>query len=183
MSTHRYHRRDLNADLLRVGLGVAACVTPIFFIPPGATATYVLAVFAGFFALFGLRTLMQIRTTLQVDPSGVSVTGWTSRYIPWDKLERLKLSYFSTRRDREAGWMQLKMYGNGTQIAVHSTLEGFEDVCRLAFRAARSNDIEISDATARNFGVIGMGDTDGYEAVEKPPAALSGWGNPADWRR
>lgn len=183
MSTHRYHRRDLNADLLRVVLGVAACLTPIFFIPAGATAAYILAGFAGFFALFGLRTLIQARTTLQLDPSGVSVTGWTSRRISWDKLDRLKLSYFSTRRDREAGWMQLKMHGNGTQIAVHSTLEGFEDVCRLAFRAAEANDIELSDATARNFSVIGLGGTETHEAINKPPAALSGWGNPADWRR
>ena len=111
MSTHRYHRRDLNPDLLRVGLGVAACVTPIFFIPPGATATYVLAVFAGFFALFSLRTLMQIRTTLQADPSGVSVTGWTSRHIPWDKLDRLKLSYFSTRRPQKARINTWSQYG------------------------------------------------------------------------
>lgn len=159
MSTHRYHRRDLNADLLRVVLGVAASLTPIFFIPAGATAAYVLAGFARFFALFGLRTLIQARTTLQLDQSGSPVTGWTFRRISWDKLDRMKLSYFSTRRDRKAGWMQLKMHGNGTQIAVHSTPEGFEDVCCLAFRATEANDVELSDTTARNFPVIGLGGT------------------------
>jgi len=183
MSTHRYHRRDLNADLLRTGLGVAACLIPIFFIGPGAGASYVLAGFAGFFALFGLRTLLQSRTALKVDGEGIFISGWTSRHIPWDKLETLKLSYFSTRRDREAGWMQLKMRGNNTQIAVHSTLEGFEEVCRHAVHAAQANDIEVSHATARNLAIIGLGARDGTEPVAPTPAALSGWGNPADWRR
>jgi hypothetical protein len=183
MSIHRYHRRDLNADLLRTGLGIAACVIPIFYIGPDTPAAYVLAGFAGFFALFGLRTLLQTRTVATLDGSGVSISGWTARRIPWDKLDAMKLSYFSTRRDREAGWMQLKMYGNGTRIAVHSTLEGFEEVCRHAVRAAQDNDIEISHATARNLAVIGLGEHAQPEQSAKTPAALSGWGNPADWRR
>lgn len=183
MSTHRYRRRDLNADLVRTGLGVAACVIPIFFIEAGAPAAYVLSGFAGFFVLFGLRTLLQTRTVATLDENGVAISGWTARRIPWDKLDAMKLSYFSTRRDREAGWMQLKMYGNGTRIAVHSSLEGFEEVCRRAVRAAQDNDIEVSHATARNLAVIGLGDHAHSETVARTPAALSGWGNPADWRR
>lgn len=183
MSTHRYHRRDLNADLLRVVLGIAACVTPMFFIEPGATAIYVLGVFAAFFGLFGLRTLMQARTTVTLDETSITATGWRNAQIQWASLDALKLSYFSTRRDREAGWMQITLRGDGQRIAIHSTLEGFEDVCQRAFQAARHNDIEVTDATARNFAVIGLGDADLSTTIDKTPAALSGWGNPADWRR
>lgn len=183
MSTHRYHRRDLNADLLRVFLGIAACVTPMFFIEAGATASYVLGVFAAFFGLFGLRTLMQARTTVTLDQTGITATGWGNTHIAWDSLDTLKLSYFSTRRDREAGWMQITLRGSGHRIAIHSTLEGFEDICQRAFRAARDNDIEVSDATARNLAVIGLGEAGPAATIDQTPAALSGWGNPADWRR
>lgn len=183
MTTHRYHRRDLSADLLRVVLGIAACVTPMFFIEAGATASYVLGIFASFFGLFGLRTLMQSRTVVTLDDSGISATGLSNTHIPWDSLDTLKLSYFSTRRDREAGWMQITLRGKGRRIAVHSTLEGFEEVCQLGFQAARKNDIELTDATARNLAVIGLGDAAFSATVNQTPAALSGWGNPADWRR
>lgn len=185
MSVHRYHRRDLNADLLRAGLGVAACVVPMFFLAPGATATYVLAVPAVFFALFGLRTWLHTRTELTTDETGLTVSGMSGARLDWAALDTVKLSYFSTRRDREAGWMQLKLRGGGAKIAVHSTLEDFETVCRQAFHAAQSRDLELSDATARNFAVIGLGaGPEGLTPdIDKTPAALSGWGNPADWRR
>ncbi|MBT5569923.1 MAG: hypothetical protein HOJ90_01770 [Alphaproteobacteria bacterium] len=182
MTTHRYHRRDLNADLLRACLGVAACVTPMFFIAPGAIATYVLAAPAIFFGLFGLRTWLHTRTVVTLDDAAIEMTGWGSARIPWQDLDTLKLSYFSTRRDREAGWMQLTLRAGGNKIALHSTLEGFEDICRQAFRVTQTRDIEMSDATARNFAVIGLGASDTTQH-EKTPAALSGWGNPADWRR
>ncbi|MGY8955694.1 MAG: hypothetical protein ACKVJT_01385 [Alphaproteobacteria bacterium] len=184
MSTHRYHRRDLNADLLRAGLGSAACITPLFLLEPGAIASYVLAVPAAFFILFGLRTWAHGRTRVTLDDSGVVIDGWTASRLSWRDLETLKLSYFSTRRDREAGWMHLTLRGAGTKLSIHSTLEGFEDVCRQALRAAQTHDVELSDATARNFAALGMGSTGELAPpIDTTPAALTGWGNPADWRR
>ena len=182
MTTYRYHRRDLNADLLRASLGVAACVTPMFFIAPGATATYVLAVPAIFFGLFGLRTWLHTRTQVTLDDAAIAMTGWASARIAWQDLDSLKLSYFSTRRDREAGWMQLTLRAGRTKIALHSTLEGFEDISRHAFRVTQTRDVEMSDTTARNFAVMGLGAHDTTHH-EETPAALSGWGNPSDWRR
>jgi hypothetical protein len=120
MSTHRYHRRDLNADLLRAGLGSAACITPLFLLEPGAIASYVLAVPAAFFILFGLRTWAHGCTRVTLDDSGVVINGWTASRLSWRDLETLKLSYFSTRRDREAGWMHLTLRGAGTKLSIHS---------------------------------------------------------------
>jgi hypothetical protein len=182
MTTHRYHRRDLNADFLRAGLGLAACITPMFFIAPGAAATYVLALPAAFFGLFGLRTRLHTRAVVTLDDDAIEITGWMSSRIAWNDLEALKLSYFSTRRDREAGWMQLTLRVVGQKIALNSSLEGFEDICRHAFHVTQTRDIELSDATARNLAAIGLGVDDLIQHTKKP-AALSGWGNPADWRR
>ncbi len=181
MSQHRYHRRDINADYLRAGIGLAACVTPMFFLAPGAIATYVLAVPAAFFALFAARTAVNARLQISMDEDGIEAHGATSKRLEWNALHKVKLSYFSTRRDREAGWMQLKLVGDAGTLTLHSTLEGFEDVCRAAYRAAAVHEMDLTDATARNFAELGLGAI--ATATAPTPAALSGWGNPADWRR
>lgn len=181
MTRLRYHRRDINADLLRASLGLVACVLPMFFLEAGAAAAYVLAVPAAFFALFGVRTLFNARTVFIHDETGIRAEGARTADIRWDELRGVRLSYFSTRRDREAGWMQLKLTGARGALNLHSTLDGFEEVCRAAFRAAQVRDLELSDASVRNFAMLGLGTA--APSTPSTPAALSGWGNPADWRR
>ena len=181
MSQHRYNRRDLNADYLRAGLGCAACIVPVFFLAPGAAATYVLAVPAVFFALFAVRTWKNAHTEIDMNSDGIAAQGGATAEIRWDALERVKLSYFSTRRDREAGWLQLKLHGSGSALTLHSSLDGFEEICQAAYRAAVARNLDLTDATARNFAELGLGAP--ARPVDPTPAALSGWGNPADWRR
>jgi hypothetical protein len=181
MTRLRYHRREISTDLLRAGAGLAACVTPMFFLEPGAVASYVLAVPAAFFALFGVRTVTNARTVFTFDETGIRAEGGHRANIRWDGLHDVRLSYFSTRRDREAGWMQLKLEGAESTLNLHSSLDGFEDVCRAAFLAAESCGLDLTAASTRNFTMLGLG----AAAPTTPftPAALSGWGNPADWRR
>ncbi len=181
MTRLRYHRRDIHADLLRAGLGLVACVVPMFFLEPGATATYVLALPAALFALFGARTFTNARTVVLLDENGIRAEGGHTADIRWDDLSDVRLSYFSTRRDRESGWMQLKLKGQKGTLGLHSTLDGFEDVCRAAFRATQARGLELTEASARNFAMLGLGAA--IPQTSATPAALSGWGNPADWRR
>ncbi len=181
MTRLRYHRREISADLLRAGAGLAACVTPMFFLEPGAVASYVLAVPAAFFALFGMRTVTNARTVFTFDETGIRADGGHQANIRWDGLRDVRLSYFSTRRDREAGWMQLKLKGAESVLNLHSSLDGFEDVSRAAFRAAESHGLDLTEASARNFTMLGRDAA--APSTPSSPAALSGWGNPADWRR
>lgn len=181
MTQHRYHRRAIQADLLRAGLGLAACVVPMFFLEPGAVAMYVLAVPAAFFALFGARTVTNARTRIILDETGLRAEGGHRAEIRWDELQDVRLSYFSTRRDREAGWMHLKLKGPNGGVNLHSSLDGFEEICRAAHRAAQARGLELTDASMRNFSELGLGAA--FAQPEKTPAVFSGWGNPADWRR
>lgn len=178
MTSHRYSPRALNADLLRAGIGFVCCLVPLAAVNFGAVMTLVFAIPAMLFAIFGLRTWRNRSITVRVDADGIS-SGSTT--IAWQNLDGVKLSYFSTRRDRENGWMQLKLQGQGGSIALNSALEDFETVCRAAFEAARSHDIELTDASARNFAALGLGAI--VPDHDPTPAALTGWGNPADWRR
>jgi len=178
MTSHRYSPRAVNADLLRAGIGLVCCLVPLATVSFGPIVTLVFAVPAALFAIFGLRTWRNRALTVCVDADGISTPATT---IPWQDLTDLKLSYFSTRRDRESGWMQLKLRSGHGTIALNSALEDFDTVCRAAFEAARSYDIELTDASARNFAALGLGAI--IPDHDPTPAALTGWGNPADWRR
>jgi len=178
MTSHRYSPRALNADLLRAGIGLICCLVPLATVDFGAVVTLIFAVPAALFAVFGLRTWRNRAITVRVDADSISTA---SRTIAWQDLTGLKLSYFSTRRDRESGWMQLTLRADHTTIALNSALEDFDTVCRAAFEAARHFDIELTDASARNFAALGLGAI--APDHEPTPAALTGWGNPADWRR
>ncbi len=178
MTTHRYSPRALNADLLRAAIGLICCLVPLATVDFGVVVTLVFAVPAALFAIFGLRTWRNRAITVRVDADAISTPATT---IPWQDLTGAKLSYFSTRRDRENGWMQLKLQGRQRTIALNSALEDFDTVCRAAFEAVRDQDIELTDASARNFAALGLGAI--APDHEPTPAALTGWGNPADWRR
>ncbi|MBT7363636.1 MAG: hypothetical protein HN821_02500 [Rhodospirillaceae bacterium] len=181
MTSHRYTPRALNADLLRAGIGLFCCLVPLAAVDFGTVMTLVFAIPAALFAIFGLRTWRHRSVTVHLDADGISTEGPGATRIAWRDLGGLKLSYFSTRRDREPGWMQLKLRSQNGTIALNSALEDFDDICRATFEAARSFDIEMTDASARNFAALGLGAI--APDHEPTPAALTGWGNPADWRR
>lgn len=180
MSDLRYSTSALNGDLARSGIGFALCATPIAFVSLEPWVMLLLAGPAILFVIFGVRTWMRRHIRIALDDGGVTVTGLASARIPWDELSRFKLSYFSTRRDRTNGWMQLSLWGPSGRLSIDSNLDGFDDVCRRAFRAATDNDVELSGASLRNLAELGMV-TD--MAPNPQPGSGTGWGNPADWRR
>lgn len=180
MSEYRYSTAALNGDLVRAGIGFGLCATPITVVSLDTWLAFLLAAAAGIFVLFGVRTWLRRGVRVAVDDAGITATGMTSARLSWGDLQRFKLSYFSTRRDRSNGWMQLNLRGPSGRLSVDSNLEGFEDVCRRAFRAAADNDVELSSASLRNLAELGLV----RERAPSPqPGGGTGWGNPADWRR
>ncbi len=180
MNEYRYATAALNGDLVRAGIGFLLCVTPIALAGLEVWVMLLLAAPAALFAIFGTRTWLRRRTRIAMDETGISATGLTTASIPWRDLHRFKLSYFSTRRDRSNGWMQLNLRSPSGRLAIDSNLDGFDDVCRRAFRAAADNEVELSSATLRNLAQLGLVSD---MAPNSQPSGSTGWGNPADWRR
>lgn len=180
MTEYRYAPGALNGDLARAGIGFGLCAAPIAFAALPAWAMLLLAAPAALFVVFGARAWLRRGVRIAIDDTGISATGWTSSGIPWHDLQRFKLSYFSTRRDRSNGWMQLNLRGPSARLSIDSNLDGFDDICRRAFRAAADNDVELSGATLRNLAELGL-----VSDISANPhsGSSTGWGNPADWRR
>jgi hypothetical protein len=68
----------------------------------------------------------------------------------------MKLAYYSTRRDRKSGWMQLELGAGRTRLSVDSRLDGFERLVRHAVDVAGERNLELSEATAANLQALGI---------------------------
>jgi hypothetical protein len=151
--TLRYARPALYADYARAAVGVAVCVLPLLFVASN-TVTLLLAALGALFLLFGARTALRHATEIVADDAGIAARGPFGCRIGWDRLERLKLAYYATRRDRKGGWMHMTLAGDGCTLRLDSSLDRFGDVARLAARAGVDRGIEVSDATRANFASL-----------------------------
>ena len=99
-------------------------------------------------------------THVELDDSGIRVRGPAflrpRAAIRWEDLRSLRLDYFSTRRDGEGGWMQLRLRDAQHTIRIDSELEGFVGLVRVAALQARRRDADLDHATRANLGVLGI---------------------------
>lgn len=107
------------------------------------------------FATFGARTAIKHATTFELDAEGITARGPRTTSLAWNGLTGVRLRYFSTRKDREKGWMQLVLKGPAGSIRLDSTLEGFQDVVERASRAVRAHGLPLDPPTIANFRAAG----------------------------
>ena len=153
----RYPRETLWADYLRAGAGVLLCGAPLLLLEVNRwLAGFLLAGFV-LFALFLARTLLRHRTRYVLGPDTLCADGPAGSLVEWARLDRLKLSYFSTKRDRSGGWMQLSVGSvGGRLVKVDSSLDGFHDIVERAARAAEAAGVHLNEATRVNLRSMGI---------------------------
>ena len=162
-TTYRYPPSSLAADYGRASIVVPlVAILPFFTDSPITFA--VIAVLAVVFAVFGASVLIKQLTAVTLDEDGVSTSGPRAATVRWREIERVDLHYFSMRKDREKGWMQLRLGGKDQSLSVDSTLEGFVDIARAAAEAAGERHLSLSPVTEENFRAIG---------IEPPPSPAS----------
>jgi hypothetical protein len=162
--TLRYARPALYADYARAAVGVVICFLPVLFVARNAV-TLMLAALGVLFLLFGARTALRHATEIVADEAGIAARGPFGGEIAWDRLQKLKLAYYATRRDRKGGWMHMTLAGGGRTLRLDSSLDGFIDVARLAARAGAANNLALSEATRANLASL---DISSRPAAETP---------------
>jgi hypothetical protein len=101
-----------------------------------------------------------------VSSSTCQADGPAGTLVEWGRIDRLKLSYFSTKRDRSDGWMQLSVGSTGGRtVRLDSSLDGFHDIVERAARAAQASGLPLSDATRANLKAMGISVTGQEENV------------------
>jgi len=156
MSEHRYSRRALLADYARAAAGFALTAGPLLVINVEKKFAYGLAGLALLFLAYAVRTGLRERFALVIDEAGLHGRGWRETMVPWEEMGRVRLYYYSTRRDRSGGWMQLVIEGQGTSLSLDTGIEGFAEIARRAGTEAVRRGLPLNLATRANFASLGV---------------------------
>jgi hypothetical protein len=151
-----YPASAMVGDYLRGAAGLAPTLFILATVSLGDVATVVLAGFAAIFGAFAIRTALRHGTGIDMDDAALRASGLRRAVIPWAELDRVKLAYYSTRRDRKSGWMQLELRAGPARLSLDSRIDGFEQLARRAAHAAAERGLELSDATAANLQALGV---------------------------
>ena len=151
-----YPARSLWPDYTRAGIGLAIALLPMPWVPPGSFGNWLLGLLALLFGGFAAMTWVKHRSTVQMNPAGIRILGPVGRKISWDALDRLALRFYSTRKERGHGWMQLKLSGGGASITIDSNLDRFNLVAARAARAAAENALSLDPTTLANLEALGV---------------------------
>jgi hypothetical protein len=153
----RYPRQTLLADYGRATAGVLLCGAPLVLLDVNRWLALILLLGFLLFAVFLARTALRHHTRYVLGPDTLCADGPAGTLVEWSRLDRMKLSYFSTKRDRSGGWMQLVIGSTGGRtVKVDSSLDGFYDIVERAARAAEATGVELSRTTRVNLRSMGI---------------------------
>lgn len=152
----RYPASAMIGDYLRAAAGLGPTLLILATVSVGDVAAVVLSGFAAIFGAFAVRTALRHGTSLELGEDELRAVGLRRTVIPWNELDRMKLAFYSTRRDRKSGWMQLELGAGRARLSLDSRLDGFDRLVRHAVVAATHRDLDLSEATAANLQALGI---------------------------
>lgn len=162
---HAYPPGGVWPDAVRAGIGLAVGLGLMLVAAAGSVIFLVGAVLVLLFLAFAGAVWVRRGTVIRADAEGISAVtglpaaapfGLGSRRLAWGDMTGLTLRYFSTRRDRTGGWMQLTVKGPGGSVTAQSTISEFPALARRAGRAALRNGLPLGTATRRNLEALGL---------------------------
>src|SRR5436190_1897060 len=118
MTRHAYPPSALLGDYVRAAVGFFPAIAVLAIEPVGIGGATMLGGFAALFAVFGIRTALRHCTSIEVTEVALQSSGPLRASIWWSKLDRMKLSYYSTGRDGRGGWMQLKLAAGWSTLRI-----------------------------------------------------------------
>ena len=156
MTSYSYPLRAVLGDYLRAGAGIVISGFPLVMVSSKPFVTYLFGGMICLFLVYGARTVSRHFTRIEVSAEGILTTLPLRRGIAWRDLSKLRLKYFSTKRDKSNGWLQLVLTSGQGRISIDSGLDGFRDVVMRAMDAARQNGVEIDPATVANLAALNI---------------------------
>ena len=156
MTVHAYPTSAMIGDYARAAAGLVPAAGILAAVPVGVVGGTILGGFAALFAVFGIRTALRHGTRVEATEGALLASGLVRTSIAWHELDRMRLTYYSTRRDGRGGWMQLKLRSGRSGIRLDSRIEGFPDLVAAAARAAEMRGLPLSSATSVNLQALGV---------------------------
>ena len=113
--------------------------------------TLILGGLLALFASFGVTTAVRQYSQVVGDEHGLRQIGPRPVALPWNEISNVDLRYFSTRREKDKGWMQLRLSGKGQKLKVDSNLEDFDGLIRHVVTAITRHDLVVTPIGKENL--------------------------------
>lgn len=156
MTRHAYPTPALLGDYARAAVGLVPMAAILTTMSVGIIAATVLGGFAALFAAFAIRTALRHGTQIEATEAALTASGLRRVSISWSELDRMKLAYYSTRRDRRGGWLQLELRAGPSTLRLDSRIEGFADLVSRSASAAKVRGLTLNAATSANLAALGV---------------------------
>ncbi len=153
--TYRYPPSAIYRDYLGGVIGVALFLAPVAVFELPEVTMYICLIFSILFIFHLGQTVARHRTCIDMDDRVIRNHG-NAKGFAWRDLNSLALRYFSVRRDREAGWLELQLGSARQSLRFDSRIEGFSEIAQQAARAAADNQLALDSATISNLKALGI---------------------------
>ena len=154
MTHYAYPTPAMLGDYARAAAGLLPIVAIIAIAPVGRVEATVLGGFAALFAVFGIRTALRHGSRVELTEGVLRASGLVRTSISLRELDRLKLAYYSTRRDGRDGWMQLELRSGSSTLRLDSRVEDFTKLVEASARAAEARGLLLNTATLANLRAL-----------------------------
>lgn len=151
----RYPAGAIFRDYVRGGIGASVFLIPVAVLDLPAISLYVCIAMGTLFVFYLAQTVVRHRTRIDMDDRMIRNRS-DAQSFAWSELSTVALRYFSVRRDRDAGWLELKLSSGGRSLSLDSRIEGFERIAAQAARAAAENGLSLDSATLSNLDALGI---------------------------
>ena len=148
MFTCKYSRKSISGDYIRAIIGLVITGGLLLAATKVTIFQYIFAAGALLFFGFLIRTFLRQFSSFVVTEQGLKRVGLFKRSLSWDQLNNVTLKYFSTRRDRKAGWYQLTLSDDIVKITIDSELMGFDTVMKICSDVVMQKQLTVSETTS-----------------------------------
>lgn len=154
----RYPPDVLKADGLRAIFGLAVMLGLLGLAGMQAHPLVALPLLAGagLFLWLGLRTLWRGGARFGLTDEGLRLQdGFFTILVPWDRITGVRLRYYSTKKDRSGGWMQLTLRVGRRGYSIESQLTGFDTIAARVAAMVVERGLPVDAVTKENFLSLG----------------------------
>jgi hypothetical protein len=164
MTWHRYRLLSLLPDWLRAATGLGTGLILTIFTVALPLLFYIGLALTMLFLAFAATAVLRQCTSVGVDGHGVAARRaclgslglgrWGDARIGWSEMRDIRLRYFSTRRDRSKGWMQLRMSAPGKRLTVDSAIDDFSRLVTSVTDGALAHGLSLDPITLANVDAL-----------------------------
>jgi len=159
-----YPTKALFKDYMQSLLGAAIFSTPLIVAWSNPYVATILGAIVLMFLSFGFSTWRRHNSAILVTDEAIGSVGARVIKMPWHRIDRVDLRYFSTRRekgrlsvgDEKGGWMQMKLHCEGGVLRIDSTIQDFDKLSSFVVEGLNSSQVQMSPVTIENFSALGL---------------------------